>query len=53
MVDLTTWLNGGTMALCAWILLEVHKLRVDLEVHATELVDLVRRVEKLEEHKWH
>lgn len=51
MAPLTDWLQGGTLALCAWILFEVHRLRVDLEVLRTERLDLTRRVEQLEEHQ--
>jgi hypothetical protein len=48
--DLTAWLSAGTLALSAWILFEVHSLRVDLEVLRTEQVDLARRVDRIEEH---
>jgi len=50
MAPLTDWLQGGTLALCAWILFEVHRLRVDLEVLRAERLDLTRRVEQLENH---
>lgn len=50
MADLTTWLSGGTLALCCWILREVHLLRVVAEVQRSEHRDLERRVAKLEDH---
>jgi len=50
MTDLTNWLSGGTLALCCWIVREVHLLRVVFEVQRTEHHDLERRVEKLEKH---
>ena len=49
---MTAWLSAGTLAMCAWILFEVHSLRVDLEVLRTEQADLARRVERIEAHNW-
>lgn len=50
MPDLTAWLSGGTLALCCWILREVHLLRVLAMVQRSEHRDLERRVQKLEKH---
>jgi hypothetical protein len=48
--DLTAWLQAGTLALSAWILFEVHNLRVDLEVLRTEQVELERRIHHIEDY---
>ena len=47
--DLTSWFSGATLALCCWIVLEVHKLRVDLEVMHAQQVEIERRLTELEQ----